>query len=293
VVDCLGDAARDDPAAWRALVKEAGVGYVSVAPQSMLNVMTKGLPAVWAMVRGKDGVQAGARAVAPAEGEVRAVEEFLRWAAGEMRDGTLKKYKGDYVRFTEWVDATQWPRDGETGYRYGFPAPADNAEKLWGQLAAKVSDEYDAEDSSSEDALDPALASPLASKTTPLFAPSSTAELEAQLAASPAGTATFVFVAASWCRKCKFMKAQYAKVAAALGCDAAGRAGNIVLSIINVDLDGDVGEDGRSAWSVKMGVESVPEFLVFDGPERQEGYRVSTRSKLSMQESIRNIAAAL
>jgi len=166
-------------------------------------------------------------------------------------------------------EASAWPRDAETGGRFGFPGAS-----LWlDDEEDEEEEEEEADDDVDYSAVggDVELEHQVEKKKSVLgghvMDVSSKSELEQAVHAK---RNCVVFVSAGWCRKCKYIKRQYARVSEEFHDE------NQELSFLHLDAE------ANPNVASQLGVSDVPDFFLYrQGKEVACDIKTTSREKLA------------
>ncbi|CAM9375835.1 unnamed protein product [Phaeothamnion confervicola] len=260
VVDTIG---RENDETRRMIKQVLGSEYVSIMPQVLKLAVDEGLLYGAGKLMGYSKALGNSDARTywmPGAAAVSAVAAAARLAAaGALAPASL----AGGVGMPEYLEALAWPKDADTGLRYGFPGRTTRSWDGGGGGAA----EEDGDEEEDEEGIE-AAAGGSGRRAEVLEI-----EGEAELVVG-AGQRTVLFVSANSCRVCRYLQPHYRKLQSKYG-------NTVNFMHMNAQRD--------PTFARKLGLEAVPSFVSFrDGRVAKV---VSTSNKEKIEELITELAA--
>jgi len=281
IVDTLGDESQTSATLG---IREK---YVSVCPGDFTSALDQGLASRVMSIFNKKQSSSAVRVGLSRDGiELirNGLEKFEALVESEMESKgslALQLKSSNFASNQSVMEASRWPRDVESGARFGFAAPS-----LWS----------DAESENEQ----PRVVSQ-ASIFMPVKSNIAVAEVDEKVEEESSSdyiqmvdglsglselvdtsrsemTLSVLFLSAGWCRRCKYVGKQYERIAEDFHSSESDN-----LRFYKVD------SVTHEQVAKQLGVDDVPEFVVYKNGERQAGVTIDASNRAALKNSIQSL----
>ncbi|CAM9097803.1 unnamed protein product [Laminaria digitata] len=267
VVDTLG---REKEGAQRMLKEAKGAAYVSLQPKVLKVAVEEGVLfgagkiLQYQKMIAKDDARTYFLPNVEAMGLVSQVASMV--SSKSVKFGAIGT---EYVGMQEYMEALAWPKDSDTGLRFGFPGKTNRS---WGWLGGNVDDDpfpwEDEDDEEDEEegeyeVVQQAMAEEDGQPAVPTGEVVGVRSREDLQALTEEG-GTILFVSSKSCRACKFLTPYYRKLAR--------KQQQIWFGRVDASSNPELARD--------LGLKAVPSFVTFRGGEVVTSTSTNSKAKI-------------
>jgi len=262
ILDSLGD---DSGTLGASLQRDFGITYVSIACPELKLTIDKGLLSAGSqilkynkLIKKSDIISAGVDFVTPEVKHHEAIQKLSE---------SLKEcvpFPGSIFPGSDPLEAFSWPKDSESGYRYGFPSKESRFDFTGdAYLEAKIKKMKESRQSSSEELLEELLQETTDMGKSRVVEVRKMEELGRSLKVNE-GRPALLFLSSKACRACKYLTPHFARFS----------DGNEDVLFLHVSTD------ESSEIPQTLGVNSVPTFIVFKDMQKMSEHHISRKEAL-------------